>query len=216
WRVGDDSLITVSTVYRWVNSAVEAQCHGYPWKEAESRFDLDVLTYSVHKNGAALSRESQEIIVPGDYGSYAIGDSRLYFFFQPAHSFSDMEGVVKANSSELSAKLPNDSELEARHYEDSEACNLSELMVVANVPSGLKHIVTFFWENKLGIDVDDNYHIVVFEVLERLKRYKAISSLLMDQIDTATAFSVCIIRSALLPVPVVATSWQITKSLAGD
>jgi hypothetical protein len=112
WRVGDDSLITV---YRWVNSAVEAQCHGYPWKEAESRFDLDVLTYSVHKNGAALCRESQEIIVPGDYGSYPIGtnysacttascltqcrgDTRLYFFFQPAHSSSDMEGVVKANS----------------------------------------------------------------------------------------------------------------------
>ena len=33
-------------------------------------------------------------------------------------------------------KLSNDSELEARYYENSEACDLSELMVVANVISG--------------------------------------------------------------------------------
>jgi hypothetical protein len=44
--------------------------------------------------------------------------------------------------SSIDDKLPNDSELEARHYKDSEACNLSELMVVANVISGLKHIAT--------------------------------------------------------------------------
>jgi len=36
-----------------------------------------VLTYSVHKNGAALSRESQDIIVPGDYGLYTIGKDTI-------------------------------------------------------------------------------------------------------------------------------------------
>ncbi len=132
WHVGNDSSITASTVCRWIASAVEAQCHDYSWQEAESYtlFPVEVqpndvrLTYSVHKNGAALSRESQERVVPGDYGLYAIGtnytsrttvswltqcigDSRLYYFFQPAHSFSDMEGIVKANSAALSAKVPH-------------------------------------------------------------------------------------------------------------
>jgi len=41
-------------------------------------------------------------------------------------------------------------------------------MVVANVVSGRKDIVALFWENKLGIDVDDNYRIVVFEGGEHL------------------------------------------------
>ncbi|KAF9444829.1 hypothetical protein P691DRAFT_609069, partial [Macrolepiota fuliginosa MF-IS2] len=50
-----------------------------------------------------------------------------------------------------------------RYYKDPEACDLSELVVVANVISGLKDIVALFWENKLGIDVDDNYCIIVFE-----------------------------------------------------
>ncbi|KIL59400.1 hypothetical protein M378DRAFT_1009943 [Amanita muscaria Koide BX008] len=68
----------------------------------------------------------------------------------------------------LGHKLSNDKELEARYYRDPEACDLSELMVVANVISGLKGIVALFWENKLGIDVDDNYRIIVFEGPERL------------------------------------------------
>jgi len=36
-----------------------------------------VLTYSVHKDGAALSRESQDIIAPGDYGVYTIGKDTI-------------------------------------------------------------------------------------------------------------------------------------------
>ena len=42
-----------------------------------------VLTYSVHKNGVGLSRESQDIIAPGDYGLYSVGtgDPALYFIF---------------------------------------------------------------------------------------------------------------------------------------
>lgn len=78
WHVGNDSPITISTAYRWITSAVEAQYHS--WKEAKSftLFPVDVrpsvvMTYSVRKNGASLSRESQDIIAPGDYGLYTIG-----------------------------------------------------------------------------------------------------------------------------------------------
>ena len=78
WHVGDDSPVTVSTAYRWVTTAVQAR---YPaWKESESYalFPVDiqpsiVMTYSVHKSGASLSRECQDAIVPGDYGLYATG-----------------------------------------------------------------------------------------------------------------------------------------------
>ena len=38
--------------------------------------------------------------------------------------------------------------------QDPDACDLSELMVVENVVSGRKDIVTLFWENKLGVDVE--------------------------------------------------------------
>lgn len=51
-------------------------------------------------------------------------------------------------------KLSKNRGLEARYYRDPEACDLSELMVVANVISGYEDIVALFWENKLGIDVD--------------------------------------------------------------
>ena len=66
-----------------------------------------VLTYSVHKNGAGLSRESQDNIAPGDYGLYTIstGDPALYFFFHPVQPFSIMEEVVKENSPLLSVKV---------------------------------------------------------------------------------------------------------------
>ncbi|KAM6489284.1 hypothetical protein JOM56_015185, partial [Amanita muscaria] len=46
--------------------------------------------------------------------------------------------------------------------------DLSELMVVENIVSGLKDIVTLFWENKLGIDVKDHYRIILFEGSESL------------------------------------------------
>lgn len=50
-------------------------------------------------------------------------------------------------------KLSNE-ELEREYYEDPDACDLSELMVIENVISGRKDIMTLFWENKLGVDVD--------------------------------------------------------------
>ncbi|KAF8797789.1 hypothetical protein BYT27DRAFT_7203982 [Phlegmacium glaucopus] len=58
--------------------------------------------------------------------------------------------------------------LETKYYADPDACDLSELMVVENVVSGHKDIVALFWENKLGVDVDDNYRIIVFEGSESL------------------------------------------------
>ena len=79
WRVDNNSPITVSTAYRWITDAFLSQSMSHTWEEAE-RYTLfpvevrpsDVLTYSVHKNGDGLSRESQDIIAPGDYGLYTI------------------------------------------------------------------------------------------------------------------------------------------------
>ena len=51
-------------------------------------------------------------------------------------------------------KLSDGPWLENKYYQDPDACDLSELMVVENIVSGRKDIVTLFWENKLGIDVD--------------------------------------------------------------
>jgi len=188
------------------------------WEETE-RFTLFpvevrpsiVMTYSVHKNGIGLPRESQDIIPPGDYGLYTIGNPTLYYFFQPVRSFASMEGVVEHTSPSLLSKaaltpcimqqaldrdrqcifsgdvtesqplvatwvfppflghkLSDDHYLESKYYVDPDACDLSELMVVENVVSGRKDIVALFWENKLGIDIDDNYRIVVFEGSESL------------------------------------------------
>ena len=78
WRVDNKSPITVSTAYRWIAAAV--QTWEFDWEEAETYalFPVmvqpsDVLRYSVHWNGPALSRESHKLIVPGDYGLYATG-----------------------------------------------------------------------------------------------------------------------------------------------
>lgn len=51
-------------------------------------------------------------------------------------------------------KLSDDPWLESKYYQDPDACDLSELMVVENVISGRKDIVALFWENKLGVDVE--------------------------------------------------------------
>ena len=44
--------------------------------------------------------------------------------------------------------------MENKYYRDPDACDLSELMVIENVVSGREDIVTLFWENKLGVDVE--------------------------------------------------------------
>ena len=51
-------------------------------------------------------------------------------------------------------QLSPDQQLENKYYEDPNGCDLSELKVVKNVISGRKDIVTLFWENKLGVDVE--------------------------------------------------------------
>ncbi|KAF8812753.1 hypothetical protein BYT27DRAFT_7086574 [Phlegmacium glaucopus] len=49
-------------------------------------------------------------------------------------------------------------------------------MVAGNVISGRKDIVALFWENKLGVDVDDNYRIIVFEGWESLNNVGPLKS----------------------------------------
>jgi len=205
WRVDNNSSITVSTAYRWITDGVLGQYRTPILKEAE-RFTLFPVKvrpiasrYFVHKNGDGLSRESQDIIAPGDYGLYTIGDPRLYFFFKPVLSYSDTERAVKGDNSLLSVKasltppliqqaldrdrqcifsdfmpscdfdglvttwiyppflgyeLSDDPWLESKYYQYTDACGLSECMVVENVVSGRQDIVTLFWENKLGVDVE--------------------------------------------------------------
>jgi len=41
-------------------------------------------------------------------------------------------------------------------------------LIATNVVCGRKDIMRLFWENKLGVDVDDNYRIIVFEGRENL------------------------------------------------
>ena len=40
--------------------------------------------------------------------------------------------------------------------------DLSELMVITNVLSGRNNIITLFWENKLGVDVDVCNPLLIF------------------------------------------------------
>jgi hypothetical protein len=60
-------------------------------------------------------------------------------------------------------KLSSDQFLENKYYADPDGCNLSELMVVENVVSGRKDIITLFWENKLGVDVDVRIILLLFK-----------------------------------------------------
>ena len=54
----------------------------------------------------------------------------------------------------ISNKLSDDPWLENKYYRDSDTCDISDLTVVENVISCRKDIVTLFWENKLGVDVE--------------------------------------------------------------
>jgi hypothetical protein len=60
-------------------------------------------------------------------------------------------------------KLSSDQFLENKYYTDPDGCDLSELMVVENVVSGRKDIITLFWENKLGVDVDVRIILLLFK-----------------------------------------------------
>jgi len=69
----------------------------------------------------------------------------------------------------LGYELSDDQWLENKYYKDPDACDLTELMVVENVVSCHKDIVALFWENRLGVDVDDEYRVIMFDGPECLK-----------------------------------------------
>ncbi|KAF8816776.1 hypothetical protein BYT27DRAFT_6377119 [Phlegmacium glaucopus] len=129
WCTEEDS---VALAYRWITNAVLYQASSRSWEEAE-RFTLFpvevrpnyVMTYSVHKNGAALSRESQDIIAPGDYGLYTPESPRLYTYFNPLYSFADMEDAVKENSPSLSAKASLGASLIQQAFDRDRQCIFS-------------------------------------------------------------------------------------------
>ena len=59
----------------------------------------------------------------------------------------------------LIAKLPpQDDSLETQYYDDPDACDFSELTTINNVISGRKDVITLFWKNQLGVDVDVRGH----------------------------------------------------------
>jgi len=51
-------------------------------------------------------------------------------------------------------KLSDDQWLENTYHENPDVCGLDEFMVVTNTLLGCQDVVTLFYENKLGIDVD--------------------------------------------------------------
>ena len=72
WRVDNNSPTTVSTAYRWVVTAVQTWGRRPEPDQSYALFPVvvqpsGVLTYSVQQNGPASSRESQEVIVTGDW-----------------------------------------------------------------------------------------------------------------------------------------------------
>jgi len=57
------------------------------------------MTYSVHKNGAGLSRESQDVIAPGDYGLYTIGKNYIFMYHYRLGNLNAQETLVFTFSS---------------------------------------------------------------------------------------------------------------------
>ncbi|KAF7771854.1 hypothetical protein Agabi119p4_6165 [Agaricus bisporus var. burnettii] len=49
----------------------------------------------------------------------------------------------------------------------SGVCDLNELTLIENVICGRKDIIALFWENKLGVDVDDNHRINTIHIYIR-------------------------------------------------
>ena len=56
-------------------------------------------------------------------------------------------------------QLSDDPWLEWTYRDKPDTIDISEFMVITNVVSGRNDIITLFWENKLGVDVDvcDNH-----------------------------------------------------------
>ena len=84
WRVDADSPTSISKAYHWITTLIKNNDPNST--ESFTLFPVvvrpsNVLTYYIQRSGLALSRESQENIVPGDYGIYNEG-KRVYFVLQ--------------------------------------------------------------------------------------------------------------------------------------
>jgi hypothetical protein len=55
-------------------------------------------------------------------------------------------------------QLSDDPGLEWKYRAEPDTIDLSEFMVVTNVASGRSDIITLFWQNKIGVDVDVCIH----------------------------------------------------------
>ena len=84
WRVDtiESPSTSISTAYRWITTLVQTRDPNFT-PELFALFPVvirpsGVLTYAVQQSGLALSRESQENIVPGDYGIYNDGGERKF------------------------------------------------------------------------------------------------------------------------------------------
>ena len=85
WRVDTDSPTSISTVYRWITTLVQVEDPDFT-PELFALFPVvsrpsGVLTYDFRLTGLALSRESQENFVPGDYGIYNEG-KKVHFVYK--------------------------------------------------------------------------------------------------------------------------------------
>jgi hypothetical protein len=104
WHVDVSSPMTISTSYRWIKAAAQLK---YPTWEPDDSFALfpvsvrptSVLGYAIERNGPALSRDSHEVIVPGDYGIYNIG-MKLHSMYQA--SFVSLGNCRRVTHRELS------------------------------------------------------------------------------------------------------------------
>ena len=86
WHVDTDSPTSISTAYRWITIIVQTEDPTFT-SESFALFPVDirpsnVLTYAIkQRSDKALPRESQENIVPGDYGIYNEGN-KFHFVYK--------------------------------------------------------------------------------------------------------------------------------------
>jgi hypothetical protein len=85
WRVDTDSPTSISTAHRWITTIVQTEDPNFV-PESFALFPVvirpsGILTYVIQRSGLALSRESQENIVPGDYGIYNEG-KKVHFVYK--------------------------------------------------------------------------------------------------------------------------------------
>ncbi|TDL20948.1 hypothetical protein BD410DRAFT_790300 [Rickenella mellea] len=204
------SPLKVSTMYRWIHIAYRTF---YPGR-ATTAFTLfpvvvepsGPITYAVQQNGPPLPRQSQEMVLPGDYGIYNTDGStpNFYYRFTRRLSLSKLQRGMERASAALAAKtvltpvlhdkalqrdgrcvltgsidydaltttwilppslgylLSDEQFLQNRYQRSPESCDMSHLIAPTNVLSIHKSVAVLFRRNAIGVDVDDDYRIVVF------------------------------------------------------